>query len=102
MYEMVNLKTFRRWRKLPFFLRLLGDESGQDLIEYALIASMIGLGSVVSMSSLANAVSSSVTTVASGVSNALGLTPVAAPIGRPISRPIGTGAGQAQAQAQAQ
>jgi pilus assembly protein Flp/PilA len=31
----------------------LQDESGQDLIEYALVAAVIGLGSVAAMSTLA-------------------------------------------------
>ncbi|MGB9028490.1 MAG: Flp family type IVb pilin [Acidobacteriaceae bacterium] len=36
---------------------LLKEESGQDLIEYALIAALIALGAVVSMGSLANQIS---------------------------------------------
>jgi len=32
--------------------RLVNDESGQDLIEYALVAALIGLGAVVSMKTL--------------------------------------------------
>ena len=31
---------------------LVHDESGQDLIEYALVAGLIGLGAVVAMTSL--------------------------------------------------
>ncbi len=31
---------------------LITEESGQDLIEYALVAALVGLGSVASMSSL--------------------------------------------------
>jgi len=30
----------------PFVLRLLGDEQGQDLIEYALLTAVIGLAGV--------------------------------------------------------
>ncbi len=37
---------------------LLRDESGQDLIEYALVAALIGLGAVASMRTLANAIRS--------------------------------------------
>ncbi len=33
---------------------LLADDSGQDLIEYALVAALIALGAIVSMGSLAN------------------------------------------------
>ncbi len=37
---------------IKLFRNLLQDESGQDLIEYALVAGLIGLGAVVAMSSL--------------------------------------------------
>ena len=37
--------------------RLFKEESGQDLIEYALIAALIAVTSVVAMSSLATAIS---------------------------------------------
>lgn len=36
--------------------RLISDESGQDLIEYALLASLIGLAAVVILQSVAVAV----------------------------------------------
>jgi len=36
---------------------LMTDESGQDLIEYALVAALVGLGSVAAMGSLANSIS---------------------------------------------
>jgi pilus assembly protein Flp/PilA len=36
---------------------LLRDESGQDLVEYALVVSLIALGATASMSSLAGAFS---------------------------------------------
>jgi pilus assembly protein Flp/PilA len=35
---------------------LMTEESGQDLIEYALVAALVGLGSVASMQGLANAI----------------------------------------------
>jgi pilus assembly protein Flp/PilA len=38
---------------------LMTDESGQDLIEYALVAALVGLGSVAAMGSLANSISNS-------------------------------------------
>jgi pilus assembly protein Flp/PilA len=34
--------------------RLLKDESGQDLVDYALIAALLALGSIAAMSTLAN------------------------------------------------
>jgi pilus assembly protein Flp/PilA len=36
-----------------FLFKLIYDESGQDLIEYALIAALIGLGATASMRTLA-------------------------------------------------
>jgi len=36
---------------------LISEESGQDLIEYALVAALVGLGSVAAMGSLANSIS---------------------------------------------
>jgi pilus assembly protein Flp/PilA len=44
--------TFRQ-----LFTNLLKDESGQDLIEYALVAALIALGAVTSMRSLASTIS---------------------------------------------
>jgi pilus assembly protein Flp/PilA len=46
---------------------LIAEESGQDLIEYALVAALVGLGSVASMSSLA----SSIANTFNGIGNAL-------------------------------
>lgn len=35
---------------------LVSDESGQDLIEYALVAALVGLGAVASMKTLATSI----------------------------------------------
>lgn len=37
-------------------VRLLDDESGQDLIEYALVAAVIALGAVTAMTGLAGSI----------------------------------------------
>jgi pilus assembly protein Flp/PilA len=42
---------------------LLKDESGQDLIEYALVASIIALGATAAMSTLATTIGSAFTAV---------------------------------------
>jgi pilus assembly protein Flp/PilA len=39
------------------FKNLMNDESGQDLIEYALIAALIALGAIVAMGSLSSKIS---------------------------------------------
>ncbi len=53
-------------------LRTLGnDESGQDLIEYALVAGLIGLGAVAAMSSLASSIATSFGSVGNQLTNAV-------------------------------
>jgi pilus assembly protein Flp/PilA len=49
------------------FRKLLADESGQDLIEYALVAALIGLGSVAALTNLSNTLKNAL----GGVGNAL-------------------------------
>jgi len=44
---------------------LLVEEGGQDLIEYALIAALIGLGAVAGMSALANQLNTVFNTIGS-------------------------------------
>ena len=43
--------------------KLIQDESGQDLIEYALVAAIIALGATAAMTSLATTISTAFTTV---------------------------------------
>jgi pilus assembly protein Flp/PilA len=52
------------------FKKLLKDESGQDLIEYALVAGLIGLGSIAVMGTLASTVGNAVNSVGSSLTNA--------------------------------
>jgi pilus assembly protein Flp/PilA len=42
---------------------LLNDESGQDLIEYALIAALIALGAIVAMNSLSGKIGAEFNTI---------------------------------------
>lgn len=51
---------------------LIGDESGQDLIEYALAAAIIGLASVAAMSATASDVNAVFSAVGSEFSLAVG------------------------------
>ena len=46
---------------------LINEDSGQDLIEYALVAALVGLGAVAAMKGLSN----SIGTTFSGVGNSL-------------------------------
>jgi len=42
---------------------LMVEESGQDLIEYALVAALVGLGAVASMKSLSTSIGSAFTSI---------------------------------------
>jgi pilus assembly protein Flp/PilA len=53
------------------FAKLMQDESGQDLIEYALVAGLIGLGAVVAMTSLSTTVSSAFSAIGTKLSTAV-------------------------------
>jgi len=58
----MNFATFRQ---------LLQDESGQDLIEYALVAALVALGAITAMKGLANGLSTAFSTVSSDLSSAV-------------------------------
>jgi pilus assembly protein Flp/PilA len=53
------------------FAVLLNDESGQDLIEYALVAGLIGLGAVLAMTTLSGKIGSAFNSVGSQLTNAV-------------------------------
>jgi pilus assembly protein Flp/PilA len=53
------------------FSNLVQDDSGQDLIEYALIAALIALGAIAAMNSLATGISTAFSTVSSDLSSAV-------------------------------
>ncbi len=46
---------------------LLNDESGQDLIEYALVAAVIALGAITAMKSLSGAIGNAFSNVSNGL-----------------------------------
>ena len=48
---------------------LLRDESGQDLIEYALLAALVGLGAVVSMRGLSTKIGNGFNTIGNNLTN---------------------------------
>jgi len=52
-------------------LALLQDESGQDLIEYALVAGLVGLAAVTAMSTLSTKISSAFGSVGNGLSSSV-------------------------------
>lgn len=49
---------------------VLVDESGQDLIEYALVAALIGLGAVASMKALATSIGTAFTGIGTQLTTA--------------------------------
>ncbi len=60
---MTNLKEL--------FIRLVQEDSGQDLIEYALVAALIGLGAVAGMKTLANNIGNAFNTVGNTLTSAV-------------------------------
>lgn len=50
---------------------LTAEESGQDLIEYALVAALVALGAVAAMKGLSNSVGSAFNGVGNSLSNAV-------------------------------
>ena len=51
--------------------RLLHDESGQDIIEYALVAALVGLSAVISLHGLSNKIGNTFNSIGSGLTNAI-------------------------------
>ncbi len=62
----MNFETIRN-----LMTSLHRDESGQDLIEYALIAALIALGSVIGMDTVANELNSAFNIISKKLSNAI-------------------------------
>jgi pilus assembly protein Flp/PilA len=56
---------------LAVVTRLLRDESGQDLVEYALVAALIALGSIIAMKGLANGISTAFSVISSDLSSSV-------------------------------
>jgi len=52
-------------------LVLLADETGQDLIEYAVVAGLIGLGAVVSLTSVTTKIRTAFNSVGNQLTNAV-------------------------------
>jgi pilus assembly protein Flp/PilA len=50
---------------------LMNDESGQDLIEYALVAALIGLAAVTGMKGVATSISAAFTSISTQLNSAV-------------------------------
>jgi pilus assembly protein Flp/PilA len=50
-------------------MKLAKEDSGQDLIEYALVAALVGLGSVAAISGLDNSLKNSFNAIGSGLAS---------------------------------
>jgi pilus assembly protein Flp/PilA len=51
-----------------FLINVMADDSGQDLIEYALIAALIALGAVIALNVMANSVKNAFNNIGTSVS----------------------------------
>ena len=54
-----------------FVIKLINDDSGQDLIEYALVAALVGLGAVAAMKGLSNSIKGTFNGVGNSLTNAV-------------------------------
>jgi pilus assembly protein Flp/PilA len=54
-----------------FCMKFMNDESGQDLIEYALVAALVALGSVSATQSLASSIANTFAGVGNQLTNAV-------------------------------
>jgi pilus assembly protein Flp/PilA len=63
-FELINSPA----KILSGFIR---DESGQDLIEYALVAAIIALGATAAMTTLAGSITSAFTKIGTSLTNAV-------------------------------
>jgi pilus assembly protein Flp/PilA len=63
MEKMNNLKQLLK--------NLMSEDSGQDLIEYALVAALVGLGAVAAMKGLSNSIGNTFNTVGSSLTNSV-------------------------------
>jgi pilus assembly protein Flp/PilA len=50
---------------------LMNDESGQDLIEYALVAGLIGLGALAAMTGLSGSIGNAFSSVGNSLTNSV-------------------------------
>ena len=50
---------------------LVNEDSGQDLIEYALVAALVGLGAIASMKGLANSLENTFTSISAALTAAV-------------------------------
>jgi pilus assembly protein Flp/PilA len=53
-----------------FAAKFINDDSGQDLIEYALVAALVALGSVAAMKGLTNSIGTAFNGVGTSLANA--------------------------------
>jgi pilus assembly protein Flp/PilA len=60
--------TEKTWAR---FVALIKNESGQDLIEYALVAGLLGLGAVLAMSGFSGSIGNAFTSVGNSLSNSV-------------------------------
>ena len=70
MLELLNSPE-RTTHVSHFFRKLHSDESGQDLIEYALVAALVGFAAVAGMNALASQINQAFSKIGSTLSSAL-------------------------------
>jgi len=60
------------YSKTPILIKALKEEHGQDLVEYAAIITVIVLGLIVGMGTLANGINNAMTSVSATINSSIG------------------------------
>ncbi len=60
------------YSKIPILIKALKEEHGQDLVEYAAIITVIVLGLIVGMGTLANGINNAMTSVSATINSSIG------------------------------
>ena len=69
--ENLNEKKQKMKNMTQLLKNLMTEDSGQDLIEYALVAALVGLGAVAAMKGLSNSIGNTFNGVGNSLTNAV-------------------------------
>jgi pilus assembly protein Flp/PilA len=69
--ETIDLAGCHTNGNVPSFRRFLSDDSGQDLIEYALVAALVGLGAITALKGLSTHIGTSFSTISSTLTSSV-------------------------------
>jgi len=69
--ETIDLAECHTKGSVPSLRRFLHDDSGQDLIEYALVAALVGLGAITALKGLSTHIGNSFSSISSSLTSSV-------------------------------